>query len=282
MLWTHAEEFLDYLDTAALSQEEHGGPYAARLRLTAQRWLQENGLPPVKHLSAAARRLVAAECCAFLESVDLNSERWGPHQRWSRSLTQHDTVLCFNYDRVLEKLAPAHARVILPDIDGNPHNIANVCPILKLHGSVDWRVTENSIEQATERFAIDCPDEELAIATPGPSKARGAQENFDDLWRLAVVAIRAANAIVFVGYRFPPTDAYARDQLLGALTANTANGDVWCHVVLGTDCPSHVERLRALLTFALERRGVHPLRLDIRTYQMFAEDFFSVYNHHGL
>lgn len=277
MLWTHAEEFLDYLDTAARSQEDHGGPYATRLRLTAGKWLDVNGLPPIKHLSAAARRLVAAECCAFLESADTYSERWGPYLRWAQSLTENDTVISFNYDRVPETLRlPAFARVILPDLDGNAHNITNICAILKLHGSVDWCVTENAIEQKDERFALSCDDQQLAIATPGPGKARDAQENFDDLWRLAVDSIQKATAVVFVGYRFPPTDSMAREKLLGALTAN--KDGVRCHVVLGTNCPNDVERLKALLTFALDHRPGTSFRADIRDHSLFAEDFFGVFN----
>jgi hypothetical protein len=51
-----------------------------------------------------ARRLVAAECAAFLQHVDPTREQWRPYRRWAASLTPNDTVVTFNYDRVLEML----------------------------------------------------------------------------------------------------------------------------------------------------------------------------------
>ena len=50
----------------------------------------------------AARRLLGAECCSFLHSVDVAAERWRPFHRCASQLTGEDTIVTFNYDRVVE------------------------------------------------------------------------------------------------------------------------------------------------------------------------------------
>jgi len=64
---------------------------------------------------------------------------------------------------------------------------------------------------------------QLAIATPGPTKARMIAETSGPLrpiWDLAERAMAAAEAIVFVGYRIPPTDAATRAWMAEQLRGN--------------------------------------------------------------
>jgi hypothetical protein len=117
------------------------------------------------------------------------------------------------------------------------------------------------VQEAPRLFALECEEGELAIATPGPSKKREADECFRELWKLAREALAEADAIVFVGYRFPETDADAREQLLTAIGKNGAPGskrrphNLKCHIVLGNKSPQDVDRLEALLRFVAGRRG---------------------------
>lgn len=109
------------------------------------------------------------------------------------------------------------------------------------------------------------PAKELVIATPGTGKQQLAAE-LENLWSVACSRLRKASAVVFLGYRFPPTDAMAREGLLGA----RPEGNVPLHIVLGENV-AHPDaaRLRGLLEFARPRAWVRPHALR-------AEDFLSL------
>lgn len=150
-MWTNAEEFIDYLDTAAEPRPAATlNPHAERLKAIVQgRWKVDVS---VDDLRATARHLIAAECCAFLEGADVRREQWKPFRKWARSLTPHDTIVTFNYDRVLELLRDAQnddaARhrlkgsslyFVTPGRADDPGVWDGCTPVLKLHGSVDWQ-----------------------------------------------------------------------------------------------------------------------------------------------
>jgi SIR2-like domain len=313
-LWRDAEQFIDYLDTGA----EDRDPGKANPHRDVVRTFIAGDFDDMRGLSLAARRIVAAECCAFLEGVDVQREQWLPFHQWADGLTPSDTVITFNYDRVVEELTvargervrkngPADAsnlRVLLPGDTDDPGDWKGSTPVLKLHGSIDWRketVDKNTpgerivVDRRGPLFALDCDDERIAIATPGPSKRRQAQ-GFSDLWTLARRALGEAHTIVFVGYRFPETDADARDQLLKAIAQTERKPteraqSLALHIVLGQGETSSRDsaRLQSLLRFVcgrtrtevyegnralLEKRGLD--RFTVTAHPLFAQDFFSV------
>jgi hypothetical protein len=104
------------------------------------------------------------------------------------------------------------------------------------------------------------------------------------LWQLARSAIEKANAVVFVGFRFPPSDAIARERLLAAISKNKSRLRV--HTVLGPDRDSATGRLEALLTHALRRGGRMTYAestmvtidrlLSITVHPLYAEDFLGL------
>ena len=308
-MWDNAETFLDYLDTAAeVPPNNEPNPHADRITLILKRnnWSR---ISP-QDLRHAARRLIAAECCAFLEGADTRREQWQPYRTWARFLTGSDTIISFNYDRVVEMLCDAQDRdasrgvgtpspvmTLTPGRMDDPGVWRGCCPLLKLHGSVDWRrqapVNGKIGFEVTQdpTFALLCNDEELAIASPGPSKKRAATE-FKELWKLAEKALANADSIIFVGYRFPETDADARERLLGAIREN--NGDqarprvapqhhLPIHVVVGGR-PDHTKRLEALLRHVCRTNRVeggpgNNLRtFQVHSHPLFAQDFFTVVN----
>lgn len=307
-MWAHAEDFIDYLDTAAEERPlREPNPHAERLAEVLTKLLRADvGPPALADLRAAAQRLIAGECCAFLERVDAKQERWRPFHTRLINLGPNDTVITLNYDRVVERLDEAyeaHARrerwerrnllsVIQP---GHPEHVKKArvggrCPLLKLHGSVDWMVSPGPpprIEVTGQpNFALQCPDSELAMATPGPSKHRMAT-SFEDLWTLACEALQAADAVVFVGYRFPETDAYARERLLTAIAGDGSRGGTHhlaMHIVLGHPDRDSI-RLHALLHHVGRKNrpgGEGKARVDgarnfwVTTHPLFAQDFFTV------
>jgi hypothetical protein len=309
-MWTNAEEFVDYLDTAADSRPDGvPNPHADRVK-AIEPALGDGVRVQVDALLDAARRLIAAECCGFLVGADTRSEKWRPFVRWERELVgPHDTIVSFNYDRVVETLIEARnalathivgvsaskIEVVLPQNVIDREDLQGCCPLLKLHGSVDWKKVTGATGPATvyekskPEFALACPATELAMATPGPSKKREA-DGFKGAWDLACDALKAADTIVFLGFRFPETDADARETLLEAVRENDHgnplnNHHLAVHVVLGLPSPQS-ERLETLLRFVSGTRreevvnrtsGAGRLRtFSVHTHPLFAQDFLAV------
>jgi hypothetical protein len=285
-VWGDAEEFLHFLDTAA---RRPGGPAGIRLAKALDDYFDTRNLTP-NDLRFRARRWLAAECCAFLKEAVLTDEHWQPYVNWAQSLAANDTIVTFNYDRVVELTDPPHVMVIRPghDDDIGQAREAKCCPLLKLHGSVDWSSGSapggDGVVVTLEKdpdFAVSCPDDALVIATPGPSKAETASQ-YRALWDVAEEAIRAADVIVFLGFRFPPSDSDARRRLLGAVRVNTSNS-VTVHIVVGPP-GEHSQRLEALLkfmrppTFIEAHQPLFTHRIfDVRVEPLYAQDFLTVY-----
>lgn len=306
-IWANAEDFLDYLDTAADVDPDHGKPHPNAKRLG--QFLQGFSINhTLDELRVAARRIIAAECSAFLKDVNPLREQWQPYRDWARTLNEDDTIITFNYDRVLETIIafqekrdlPTRLHVVIPGVDigetGDGERWAKRCPVLKLHGSVDWRIVDRKkkiVEVGDEHFALLGKHEELAIATPGPSKKRTAAD-FGDLWKLAEAKLKEASAVVFVGYRFPETDADARSHLLGAIRANKNATNPNVHIVLGPKSKDASERLRQLIRFVFIQRAVdwqnsnstpgvpnfNPRSVQhdipVSDHALYSQDFFSV------
>ncbi len=281
-LWEDAEQYLDHLDTAA--EKGAGSPACDRLlRILLDHGL-EHGPGMLTLMAAAARRLLAAECCSFLEGVDPDSERWSPYQRWLHEVFvwREDTVVTFNYDLVLETLAASQRRrESFQYRAGEP----GCSLLLKLHGSVNWglRGSQAVETNAGVRYALTCDDDQLAIAGPGPGKQRLSSGLFEWCWTEALAALEKAAAIVFVGYRFPPTDAEAREKLFGAIHKNKDQQQLAIHTVLGPNTSSDdSRRLRGLLEHAMagvrNPRGGGGLGYSLVQQPLWAEDFLSVVN----
>ena len=236
-----------------------------------------------------ARRLVAAACLAFLKDTDLEEERWQPYKSWAIALDFADSIITFNYDRVLEHLD--RFEVVVPGVAAGAQGKPQV---LKLHGSVDWKREEDekgkvTYSAASEEFALLCGGHEIGVATPGPTK-RLATIDLESVWTRARNDISDAEVIIFVGYRFPPSDAEAREKLLEAIRENKSP-HLQLHIVLGPDRGKpDVVRLEQLLRYSmnrcgrldLDRRGGtvghEPETFTLSTHALFAEDFLTVWD----
>jgi len=299
--WEDAEAFLDQVDAAA-----HGGPgspAASRISNALDLAFGDDYRPvDLSNVRDAARRLVAAACCAFLKDADTTEERWQPYMSWAKEMQPTDTVVTFNYDRVLEHLreprAPAGAcafEIVVPETGFN--DASYKAQVFKLHGSVDWHREEIEGGKVAYRsgnspeYALECHGSHIGIATPGPTK-RIAAEELGLLWTGARNRIQEAEVIVFVGFRFPPSDAEAREKLLGAVGTNSSR-HVELHILLGPE-RSHrdVVRLDQLLRYAMIKTGRDEVTesrwgmtlfgqvktFALTTHALFAEDFFTVWN----
>lgn len=293
--WKHAEEFMEFVDLAT-DPETPNLP----MRTILARLIAPETVNRFRDLAAVS---IAAEVSTFTASIDLRAEAWDPYVRWAKGLRGGDSVVTFNYDTVVEKLGDhrevkrvGRGTVVMPTISApkEPHFTDDFCLIYKLHGSADWAF--DSHEKTISRRAL-IDEFTLAdhvrplIATPGATKKRLCGELLADIWTDAMGRLREAEVIVFLGYRFPPSDSYARSQLLGAIQQNS-NPYLRIHTVLGPDLNSEASfRLRMLLTEVLEARGREPKEApvfrpgasmegkylyNIIQQPLYAQDFLSV------
>lgn len=264
--WSHAERFLAFLDIAASDPD---GGHDRRLREIAK-----FDDCTTREINAHARRLIALECAAFLHDQRVEWESWLPYRSWARSLTANDVVVSFNYDRVLEKLRDERANDT--EIEGSaPLRIvttkaewakSGAARVLKLHGSLDWRHVAQ-----TGQFAVDKPDlplrvtgDQIAIGTPGVQKMKASDGPFGSLWEWARSALTQAREVHIIGFRFPESDAFAREQLLfRTLRQSTQLERVF--TVLGDPSPASA-RLHALLSRALPRVAAEAVPLGAEEY----------------
>ncbi len=281
--WRDAEEFLDRLDLAARAPDSAW----ARSVLSLAGQLQL-GPEPLSALSFAARRLVAAQCAVFLSQADRNMERWGPYRHWASQVDAAQSVITFNYDTVLEQLSPKF-EIVRPG-DASPLAMPGV---FKLHGSVNWiRSSANGKDYVEVRpdipdAALTLDDECLAIASPGPTKQEMTEQLFEGLWKHAMQELRTASAIVFIGYRFPPSDSVARQRLIRAISENEMTY-LSLHTVLGADTNGpDSQRLRSLLLYAVRRGGRTPCTdknvmssgprmFNMTQHPLWAQDFLDI------
>jgi hypothetical protein len=292
-LWGDPEEFLDYLDAAA----NHDGPARFWVNKLAEGapgdWSDVGPDAKADKLHDAARRMMAAACMAFLEEKDSAQERWQPYWDWIRLVKAEDTIITFNYDLLVERLLEegpkqtpnvetARIEVLGPSEEPNP----DCAPVLKLHGSVNWRRAPSGYEVTRDpHFAINCADKELAILSPGSVKLRESKGGLKKLWDRAVEGLKQADAIVLLGYRFPPSDAYARRTLLSAIadTKNETAPVLVTRIVLGPNS-EHADRTAQMVRYAYERTGRTPAdtfptgkdKFNVRVQHMYTQDFLSV------
>lgn len=295
-MWRDPEEFLDYAETA------RHDPVRAQL-------LKEfdSNLGTPQDCARGLQQFVAARVSTFLQGANLASELWAPYLRWARSLTPDDTVITFNWDRVLEMIAkyssePVQAmagrlagrppiRLTADSFTAEPGENTRV---LKLHGSVDWKCYVHHYRPTDDPlFALGCESDQIAIATPGPAK-QGARETFlGPLWERAGQALSHARAVVFVGYRFPPSDSQAREFLLSALSVSAEPGAYRAvHTVLGPALTGdHSARLGGLIRGILDGTGwaaddisgsdtrtVDTPRYSLAQHPLYGQDFMSVFS----
>lgn len=304
--WQDAEQFLEILDNAqtdpakeAVVQDvfaaiKNGVTASPDVRNRHAGVFDRSTLPAMGELAAMAKRMVAASCCTFLQGVDRNNasskERWQPYLQWLRRLGSNDSILTFNYDRVVELLKPEVGNVIRgahvckPDArdDDDEARAANRPLLYKLHGSVDWSYDGNQVRCRSEwKPTMLNSDYDLAIATPGDSKMQMAGEVFKKLWSRAAQRLHEADEVFLIGFRFPQSDAFPRNRLLAPLRDNDKQS-LNVHVVLGPDQNADLHRVLALLSWTVGARSTfdEPSALYQRkliAHRMWAEDFLTVW-----
>lgn len=293
--WQQAEEFLAIVDAAAT---DSGGSHASR---TIRAMLKDTvrfplrvldpgrGIPPTwrdvpgplhafdsaAQLAYAARLAVLADCTAFVRGANVvHDEVWSPFVKWARSLSGADTVITFNYDPVPELLMETCGgmAIIAPGrVEGDLMSARGkqIATIFKLHGSTTWALVGDSIaiSKAGVPLPFTNPNAVPLMGFPGPTKVQTCNGRLKPLWDEALKSLRAAEEVIFIGYRFPPTDAFAREQILGALRDGHKMQLRTIKTVLGDTKDPLAVRLAALIDAAAQ--GIH------KPVPLLAQDFMD-------
>jgi hypothetical protein len=227
--WEHAEEFIERLEYGAMFPPL-GRALWVELRALLdelQRYdkanqhdLSYNHQEAIFEMRDDSRRLLAAEIADFTMGAHPKFEKWTPYVTWANTLASTDAVITFNYDKVPDLLAESGAALQIPSrVVGSLEPGKAV--VVKLHGSVNWRVQNDSSIRVSNHHPLDTSvPGDVAIATPGPQKKEHVVDEgiFSTLRAHAEAAIGGADAIVIVGYSLPPTDAETKDWLIRQLS----------------------------------------------------------------
>jgi hypothetical protein len=280
-LWHHAEEYLELLDGWAASDSGDSELESVRSRFhtaceaslgTTVHARRVSSFPirngDARKLLIEARRIIAAECSEFLRNP--NQERLKPYLRWLRMLTSEDTIITFNYDCLLEKVAAQDSREIAilgaEKSIGCQHIAAPT--LLKLHGSVDWKMHQGAdfpcVRAGDIEFATQHPGAGF-LCTPGGSKLL-TTNSLKPLWTRARNAIIHADRVYFIGYRIPESDAAAREMILEALRQSTADRPV--RIILGAAPHPDSSRLATL---------VKMVGREVQDERLWAQDFLAAW-----
>jgi hypothetical protein len=268
--WDDAEQFLGTLDLATTPHEqlqEARQAEASRLAVPLRAFLESPDVCArydenyrslllgelwtfTRHVSDEARRLMAAQCAAFMLTANDAREDWSPFLGWGRTLTKQHTVLTLNYDCAAERAGGDNLTVVT-DADQASARQWERARLFKLHGSTSWTKVQNGGKfQVTPQYGpwacLRMHKDQSVIGSPGPEKRRTAGY-LRPLWDGAMQAIREAEVVVFVGYRFPETDSDARQRICEAIGQNQT-GWLRLHTVLGPNIQSDASvRLRRLI-----------------------------------
>jgi hypothetical protein len=273
-IWRNAEQYLAYVDDGyrgghtpkkrrvALLIEEADSPLAGTRAEIDERVATR--LNVMNSFDRLVKRGLASEVSRFLIQTQPSSEAWLPYRNWVESLRPgFDTVISFNYDRVIETAAEeAGAKHKFWFAVPNARAQDDRVPVLRLHGSVGWRLCpdpNNPNRRIVEGADVDLlrsPDEDIAIAAPGGSKSDFVGTHFQGLWSRARMALTGADILFVVGYSFPDTDPMAQYLLLEAFAAK-GGGERAAHIVLGPDNTPVTRRMLSLVRSTARGRNVH-------------------------
>lgn len=178
--------------------------------------------------------------------ISCKSNTSGDTKKFINNIFPHGTdlnsyknrVITFNYDTLLERPLIERGiskkkiyfdRIVSSQADGLRRNADEIFPnplILKLHGSANWRCSQNDFESIVSGIGAQkgkiiiwsddgaCPNtaDEISplIIPPIPNKPITKASIFAHLWTTAYEYIHEAKELVIVGYSCPPTDTLAR------------------------------------------------------------------------
>jgi len=191
---------------------------------------------------------------------------------------RRDTIITFNYDLLVEK-ALRNLRVpfdygfekskpYFHDSFIRVNGSRTPVPVLKLHGSVNWAVTESGLGIYGDYNNV----RQLPLTGPmlvPPTWNKTLSPALSDVWDSAVVALSTATRIVVIGYSIPVTDNYFKYLVATGLQENVSLRKI---IFVDIDPQGISQRVRALFRPELNPRILEIIPSD-------TESFFRMHRH---
>tara|TARA_A100000171_G_C2124511_1_gene142715 strand:+ start:595 stop:1668 length:1074 start_codon:yes stop_codon:yes gene_type:complete len=272
--WQDPEKYLEVLSGWAENPESAFAPY------------RENAGPGFwsRLLAASLRRLAAEVTCCYSNGRAINGERGLAYQQWASGLeVGKDVIVSFNYDTIVESLNISGLFTLLgaPSLT-DERSFQGKVPLLKMHGSVDWKRVNGAIQQCgiDETIGDDRQFDEFAMAIPGTGKLGFSQAN-QWLWNCAEQFIQGAEFINFVGYRIPETDGLALNSICKSIRRRCESSKridlPVINIVLGPVPTPERARAEGLMRLLLgEVASAKQWIKKVHVHDMWAQDFFQV------
>jgi hypothetical protein len=207
------------------------------------------------------------------------------HDKLVAILAARDTVISFNYDCVIddalrrsgnEKWSARYGYAFKkparirddgvahwdPDVPGSA--AANTVYLLKLHGSINWKLPADPDGEIVlkQRLHQQRGTPQFTIVPPSWNKQQQDHPIFDDLWKKAERSVRNARTVVIAGFSFTPTDLHVEAVVRLAL----ARSNSLKTLVIANPSRGDRERIRAVFSRALNNQ-----RAVVRQYEDFEQ-----------
>ncbi|KLU05718.1 hypothetical protein RISK_002350 [Rhodopirellula islandica] len=234
-------------------------------------------------LVAALRRLAAEVSCCYADPSVFMGERALAYKQWASGLKAgQDVIITFNYDTIVESLGIVGLQQVFNDPSDTEVRMFNGrVPLLKMHGSVDWKRTESgNVKCSLEDTMKECRKiTEFAMAIPGTGKLSFNREN-QWLWNCAEQFVQGAETINFVGYRIPETDGLALNSICKSIrrrcAASKRDSYPRINIVLGPMPTPERGRAEGLMRLLLgEPASANPRSRKVHVHDMWAQDYFQ-------
>jgi hypothetical protein len=163
-------------------------------------------------------------------SQDCREKTCTYHDMIAKRLDNHDAVVSFNYDCLMDASLTKHCKFWNPkvgygftpeegpgvsyweSVQGVPTDYATV-GLFKLHGSINWQEKSRTPSEVKRRlmsrpYTRQNGDRKFDIIPPAIAKETYMRA-YQPLWQSALDRMRIAELIAVVGYSIPPADALA-------------------------------------------------------------------------
>lgn len=197
-LWKNAEECIALLDSAQAigsmaAAVVHSANTDNQNGVKEEYILNAHDKLPLRLDQVFARftQFLAIATSHYVPDGDDLPEAWRPYENWMETLGPDDTIISFNYDRVVETLKRIKKRG---------------CDVIKPHG------TSPDHDLLIEHIRANKPVRSICV--PGPSKLAASRAELESEWQKARSALHSARRLVVIGYSFPASDALSLDFVL--------------------------------------------------------------------
>lgn len=154
-----------------------------------------------------------------------------------------NTVISFNYDTLLEDsllnigvpvdYGFGRVNVAYDESWTEMQGVKKKLTVLKIHGSVNWFINDRELGDLTvyrsynDGYSKDGDPYYRVIIVP-PTWRKDFSGPLIDVWRRAIMALRTATRIIFLGFSFPDTDSHIKYLLAAGLQENISLRNIYC------------------------------------------------------